>query len=248
MRAVNLIPRDSRQSGISPSLGRLGGSHLLIALLAVALAFVTVYVLTGNTVSKRKSQLASLNQQVSRIQAQVTRLQSYEQFEKLAETRAETVRTIAATRFDWYGALSDLSKVVPADTTLQSLTATVSPTTAAGASSAGASSGNVRGDINAPAFELKGCTGTQDEVAQLMSRMRLINGVTRVTLEDSTKPNSGATGPTSSTTSTTTSTGAGDGCPANGPSFDMVVFFQPISGLPTTSGQTVSTTSTGAAK
>jgi Tfp pilus assembly protein PilN len=247
MRAVNLIPRDSRQGGISPSLGRLGGSHLLVALLAVALAFVTVYVLTANTVSKRKSQLAGLHQQVTRIQAQVTRLQSYEQFEKLAETRAQTVRTIAASRFDWHGALSDLSRVVPANTTLQSLTATVSPTTASGASTAGGSSGNVRGDINAPAFQLKGCTGSQDEVAQLMSRMRLINGVTRVTLEDSTKPNSGGAATTTST-ATTTSSSVGAGCPANGPSFDMVVFFQPTAGAAATSGQTVSTSTTGAAK
>ena len=237
MRAVNLIPRDARRGGISPSLGKLGPAHFVVGLMVVALAFVTVYVLANNTVSQRQAQLASLNSQVSSMQAQVARLNSYEQFERLAQARAATVRQIAATRFDWHGALSDLSKVVPANTSLQSLVATVSASGASGAPSAG-SGGAVRSAIDAPAFELKGCTGTQDEVAQLMSRLRLINGVQRVTLEDSTKSSSSAPGTVSSSAGP-----SGSGCPANGPTFDMVVFFQPVAnalvpstGAPTTAG------------
>jgi Tfp pilus assembly protein PilN len=158
------------------------------------------------------------------MQAEVARLNSYEQFEKLAEARAATVREIASSRFDWHGALSDLSKVVPSNTSLQSLVATVSSTASSGGSSAG-SGGAVRSAIDAPAFELKGCTGTQDEVAQLMSRLRLINGVTRVTLEDSSKGSAGAPG-----TQVSSAGPSGAGCPANGPTFDMVVFFQPVAG------------------
>lgn len=243
MRAVNLVPRDARRSGISPALGKLGASHFVLALLAVVLVFVTAYVLTSNTVSQRKSQLAGLKQQVTRMQAEVARLQAYEQFEKLAEARAQTVREIASSRFDWHGALSDLSKVVPANTALQSLVATVSPnaTSGGGASSTTGSGGSVRGAIDAPAFELKGCTGTQDEVAQLMSRLRLINGVTRVTLEDSN--NAGAAAAAAGASSSGSS---GQSCPANGPSFDMVVFFQPVTGA-LALGQSGSST-TGAAK
>jgi Tfp pilus assembly protein PilN len=222
MRAVNLIPRDARRGGFSAS--QLGVSHFIVALMVVALGFVTVYVLSSNTVASRKSQLADLKQQVTRMQAEVARLQSYAQFEKLAQERAQTVREIASSRFDWHGALSDLSKVVPANTSLQSLVATVAPGTTSGGSSAGSSGGVVRGALDAPAFELRGCTGTQDQVAQLMSRLRLVNGVTRVTLEDSAKP---AAAQSASSVSTTTS---GTGCPANGPSFDMVVFFQPVPG------------------
>jgi Tfp pilus assembly protein PilN len=218
MRAVNLIPRDARRGGMTPSLGKLGTSHVVVALLVIALGFVTLYVLANNTVSQRQSQLAGLKQQVTTMQAQVARLNSYAQFEKLAQEREQTVREIANSRFDWHGALSDLSKVVPANTSLQSLVATVSPTV----SGAGGGAGSVRGDISAPAFELKGCTGNQDEVAQLMSRLRVVNGVTRVTLEDSTGTSSGA--PASSS-------GGGTGCPVNGPSFDMVVFFQPGAGV-----------------
>lgn len=225
MKAVNLIPRDARRGGLGPSLSALGPAHGVIGLLVVAVAFMTLYVLTNNTITQRRSQLASVQQQISRVQAEVTRLNTYQKFEKLAQQRAATVREIAATRFDWHGALSDLSKVVPSNTSLQSLVATVSPGTGGGG-------GSVRGDINAPAFELKGCTVTQDAVAQLMSRLRLINGVTRVTLEDSkaAAPSGSPGGP------------ASGACPANGPSFDMVVFFQPMA------GSTTSTLTTGPAK
>jgi Tfp pilus assembly protein PilN len=228
MKAVNLIPRDARRGGMGPSFGKLGASHFVIALLVIALGFVTLYVLASNTVSKRQSQLAGLKQEDTRMQAQVARLNTYSQFEKLAQQREQTVREIAASRFDWHSALSDLSKVVPANTSLQSLVATVSPTVSGSGSSAGAG-GGVRGDIRAPAFELKGCTGSQDEVAQLMSRLRVINGVTRVTLEDSAKPSSGTTTGSSSGSSQS-------GCPASGPTFDMVVFFQPGAGVLGASG------------
>jgi Tfp pilus assembly protein PilN len=227
MRAVNLIPRDARRGGVAPSLGKLGAPHAVIGLLVVALAFVTMYVLANNTVSNRKSQLASVQQQVTHMRAEVTTLQSYEQFEKLAEKRAQTVRQIAATRFDWHAALSNLSKVVPSNTSLQSLVATVSPTTT-GAGASGGSGGNVRSAINAPAFELKGCTASQDEVAQLMSRLRLIDGVTRVTLEDSNKAVNVGSGSTGSSQTA-----------CAGPTFDMVVFFTPGStqaGATTTGG------------
>jgi Tfp pilus assembly protein PilN len=180
---------------------------MVLGLLVIAVAFVTVYVLTSNTVSNRKAQLASLQQQVTQMQAAVTRLDSYQRFEKLAQARAVTVRQIASERFDWYQALNDLSKVVPANATLQSLVATVSP-----GSGAAGSGGSIRGDISAPAFELKGCTGSQDEVAQLMSRLRVMGGVQRVTLADSSK-----------------AAGGGSGTCGNGPGFDMVVFFQPLS-------------------
>jgi Tfp pilus assembly protein PilN len=231
MKSVNLVPRDARRGGVAPSLGRLGAAHAVIGVMVLALAFVTVYVLSNNTVTSRKAQLASVQQQIARMQAEATRLESYQTFEKLAQARAETVRAIASERFDWYGALTDLSKVVQSNTSLQSLVATVSPSTA-GAGGGSSSSSNVRGDIAAPAFELKGCTASQDEVAQLMSRLRLINGVTRVTLEDSTQQAS--------------STGVGGSCA--GPTFDMVVFFAPGSTQISTTGQPTSLSTSGAAK
>jgi Tfp pilus assembly protein PilN len=233
VKAVNLLPGGGRQAagGGGLSLGQLGPVHVVLGVLVVLLAYVTVYVLTGNAISQRQGQLAALNAQLSRQQAQVARLSTYTEFQKLAQQRAETVRQIAAGRFDWHGALSDLSKVMPASASLQSLLATVA--TGASVSGAGGSTagggGSLRSAINAPAFELKGCARSQDDVARLVSRLRLVNDVQRVTLEDSTKaaPIPGA--------STASSSSAGGGC-SGGPSFDAVVFFQALPGAAQSGG------------
>jgi Tfp pilus assembly protein PilN len=188
---------------------------------------VTLYVLTGNTIADRKAKVTSLQAQVAQAQAQAARLGPYTQFAKLAQTRAETIRQIAATRFDWHAALSDLSKVVPANTSLQSLVASVVPGAAAGGGASGAA-GGLRGSLPGPAFELAGCTKTQDDVARLMSRLRLINGVTRVTLSDSQKQDASQTG--ASVTAAGTGASAASGCGGGTPSFHLVIFFKPIAG------------------
>lgn len=221
MRAVNLIPSDARRGTVGRPGGPQSPMHILIAFLGVALLFVTIYTLTSNTISSRQAKLAALHSEVTQAQAQAARLQNYVAFEKLAQNRIETVREIAAARFDWHGALEDLAKVVPSNTSLQSLTGSVVP----GASVNGgnsSSSSSVRGDLQVPAFELTGCSTTQDDVAELMSRLRLIDGVTRVTLNSSSKSLTTGFGNSSSSSS------ADGGCGANSPSFDIVVFFQAV--------------------
>jgi hypothetical protein len=145
----------------------------------------------------------------------------------------QTIQQIASTRFDWHSALSDLSRVVPANTKLQSLVATVAPgvgVSGPGGSGGGPSSG-LRGSSPGPAFELKGCTQSHDDVARLMSRLRLINGVTRVTLEDSIKQEATQAGAAvASPTGSPVGGSSSGGCGSNTPSFDMVVFFQPLPG------------------
>jgi Tfp pilus assembly protein PilN len=205
---------------------------------------VAVYVLTNNSISDRKAKVASLQVQVNQAQAAAARLAPYAQFAKLAHARAETVREIAATRFDWHKALSDLSRVVPANTSLQSLSGTVAPGASSGA--AGASTGSLRSAIAAPAFELSGCTSTQDDVARLMSRLRLIDGVTRVSLSDSAKGTSSQAGVAVNAAS---GSSGSSGCGKNAPSFHLVVFFQPLpgagpTGVTSVSPQTVASTTT----
>lgn len=223
MRAVNLIPGDYGRHSAGASVGRLGAAHALIGLLVLALAVVLLYVFTGNTISQRRAELVTLHQQVAQARSQAGSLTDYAKFEQLAQKRADTVRELAAARFDWASALSDLAKVMPANASLQSLSATVAPNVSAAGSSSSSSSG-VRADIDAPAFVLAGCTSSQDDVAQLMSRLRLINNVTRVTLDSSAAGN-GQGG--------VSSVSGGGGCSADGPSFNIVVFFSPLSAAAT---------------
>jgi Tfp pilus assembly protein PilN len=220
MRAVNLIPADSRSGSRNrgSATGMAVPVYILLGFLAAAVALVTIFVLTNNSISSRTAQLSNLKTEVAQEQAAVARLGEFTKFAALAQTRITTVNSIAAARFDWHSALSNLAQVIPANTTLQSVVGTVVP----GASSGGAGSGgtgSIRGDVTAPAFELSGCTKSQDDVAKLMSQLRLINGVTRVTISDSQMSNS---------TSAPAANGTSQGCGANAPSFDLVVFFQPV--------------------
>lgn len=226
MKAVNLIPRDG-QSGRGPGGLPQGPSLVLIGLLAVALLFVTIAVLTSNTISERKAKLANLTAEVAAAQTQAAQLSNYTSFEQLARTRAETVRQIAAARFDWHAALSDLSKVVPANASLQSLVGSVAPgsTISGGAGGGSGIAGELRQDLSVPAIELTGCTSTQDAVAQLISRLRLINGVSRVTLGDSQKQAAAQPG---TPVASTSSSAAATGCAPDAPTFDLVVFFESL--------------------
>ncbi len=246
MRAVNLIPPDSKRSGArAKASAPRGPAVALIAGLVIALVFVTIYVLTTNTIKDRRAQIATVQSQTAVLQAQAKGLTDYASFVKLAADREATVRQIATQRFDWHAALSDLSKVVPPNTSLQSLLGTVAPgVTVQGAGGSGGASaistGTLRGTIPAPAFEMRGCTSSQDDVARLMSRLRLINGVTRVTLADSTKQDASAVG-------TVTGSSTSGSCGANTPSFDLVVFFKPLPGAAsatTTTGAPAPTTTT----
>jgi len=244
MRAVNLIPAEARRGGAADVRSLRGPGSAVVGLLVVVLALVTLYVLASNSVSERQAQLAGLQQQLSQTQAEADKLNGYVQFAQLAKARVQTVRDIASGRFDWKQALSDLSRVVPANTSLSSLSATVSPNAGSGG---GASTGGLRSDISVPAFELQGCTATQDDVARLMSRLRLIRGVTRVTLADAVKQASA-----SPATPVSGAAGSGSGtCAADGPTFDLVVFFSalPTIAAPTTAapGTTPTTATTPSA-
>lgn len=247
MRAVNLIPSDARRSGHANVRSLKGPGSAVIGLLVVVLVMVVLYVMASKDVSSAQGRMAGLQQQLSQTQELAGKLNGYTQFAQLAKARVDTVRQIASGRFDWQRALSDLSRVVPANTTLSSLAASVSPSDSAGT---GGSSGGLRGDITAPAFEMTGCTATQDDVARLMSRLRLMRGVTRVTLSNSVKG-----GGSSSSVSTSSSGSAPAGCGANAPTFDLVVFFTPLAataasttgvpGAPASTGPTGPTGTTG---
>ena len=246
MKAVNLIPADARKGGRGvPNTSQLG-TYGLFGVLAAVLALVTYYVLTSNTISQRQAQLTTVNAEVAQAQSRVASLTSYTQFQKLALTRAQTVQGIAATRFDWHSALSDLTRVVPANTSLQSLQATVAPGASAGGSGGAGSAGGLRANVTAPAFELVGCTASQDDVARLMARLRLIHGVTRVTLGSSQKSASAQGG---AAVSSGTSSGGAQGCGPNKPSFDAIVFFQPVQGAGPSGATSLGTvTTSGGAK
>lgn len=239
MKAVNLVPSEARKAG-TPSLKLAPATYGLLGVLAAAVVLVTLYVLANNSVSSKQSEIASLQAQVTQAQSEATQLGPYGQFAALAQTRLQTVKGIAATRFDWHGALSELSRVIPTNTSLQSLTATVVPGASVGGS--GGSGGGLRSDLPGPAFEMTGCTHTQDDVARFISRLRVMTGVSRVALGSSTKISNAS----ASNTGSTSGRAHPRGCPANAPSFDLIVYFQPVTDAGPTGATAVPGASTSA--
>jgi Tfp pilus assembly protein PilN len=230
MKAVNLIPSDAQRSG-GAALKLAPATYALLGVLVAAVALVTFYVATNNSVTSRKAQIADLQSQLTSAQNEANQLTTYATFVTAAQQRVQTVEGIANTRFDWHQALGELAQVVPANTALQTVNATVVP----GAGSGGSGGNGLRADLPGPAFEITGCTSTQDDVARLVSRLRTMPDVTRVGLSSATKSTATSGGSSTSTSAV--------GCAGNAPTFQIVVFFKPVNGAGPSGATAVGTSS-----
>jgi Tfp pilus assembly protein PilN len=188
MRPVNLIPPEQRRGSGSPA--RAGAlSYVVVGVLVVALAAVTATVLFGKRVDDRKSEVASLEATAAETQARADSLSTYTTFQQIHDARVQTVTQLATSRFDWKRVLEELSRVMPPHIWLTSLTGTVSPEVQIGE---GGDDGGLRESIEGPALVVVGCGRNHDDVARLVAAMRDIDGVTRVTANDSAKGDSEA--------------------------------------------------------
>jgi Tfp pilus assembly protein PilN len=219
MRAVNLLPSDLRGAAPKPARGGSRpepvqgiGAYVVLGALALCVAALASYVVVTNGVKQREADLATAKQRTAVATAKANELRPYADFETLATARVETVRGLAAARFDWERSLRDLSRAMPSDVKLQSLTGDIG---LPGASSGGGTD-PLRGSISAPAITLAGCASSQTGVARMMSRVRAVQGVTRVSLSKSESLT--ATAPAAGTEAP-----CGTGRP---PSFSVVVFFE----------------------
>jgi Tfp pilus assembly protein PilN len=245
MRAVNLIPTD-QQRGAGGAAGKSGGgAYILLGALALMVVLAASYVVSGKSVTDKKAQLTEVTHQAEAAEAQAASLTSYTKFTAIRQKRVETVQQLAASRFDWSHALREVARVLPQNAWLTSLTATTSS-----AVNVGTGAGTLRSALDAPAIVVQGCTTSQAAVATLISHMRLIDGVQRVTLEDSTKGQQ--TGEAASNTADSAAASAGGDCRgghAKYPVFNLDVFFEQGSTVASNgglgAGATASTTTPG---
>lgn len=247
MRAVNLIPVDERK-GAGGAAGRSGGAaYILLGALAVLVVLAGIYASTGKTIDDRKAELARTEANATAAEARAAALAPYTAFNQLRTQRTQTVRSIASSRFDWSHALGELARVIPADVQLTSLRGTVS--NSSGTGGGGAAAGNsLRGAIDSPALEMTGCAPTHVGVARMIVRMRLIDGVKRVSLQDASKSEAkGAAGSSGSSAGSSGGTGCGAGDKAS-TTFNLVVFLNPIAppGTPATAPAAAAAPATGA--
>jgi len=207
--------------------------YVLLGALAVAVVAIFSYVLVQNSVSDRQAELTKVTRDANVAQAQAAALKPYSEFAQLSATRAQTVNSLANSRFDWEQAMRDLALVLPSNVWLTSFVGTVAPGISFGDTGAGSGSntGTLRSSQPVPAVELVGCTDSQAEVARVLTRLRLVRGVTQVSLASSEKADAAS------------SSGGGGGGGAAGdtdcrhgsakfPQFQVVAFFKPLPGAP----------------
>lgn len=233
MKAVNLLPSDlraaaKRSAPVATPPGNATGAYAVLGALALCVAALAGYVLTSNTVAERQVELTEVTARHAVASRHAEQLRPYADFQGLAQARVETVRRLAASRFDWEQALRDLSHAVPAPVTLTSIAGTIAADTQG-------SQNPLRAGVAAPAIELKGCTTSQTAVASLMSRLRNIDGVTRVSVSKSDKET-----PITVTRRTPSEVGAAErACGGSPPAFEIVAFFEhdaALSPAPTDAG------------
>lgn len=200
MRAINLIPPDAPRAGAVAVAGI--GSYILLAGLATLVVFASLWAIAGKQVNERTSKLADVTAQTRAAEARAEAAAPYETFATLAKDRVATVTSLSATRFDWAGSLREIARVLPADAWLSAMNGTAGGGDAAPETGASAAP--------APTFDITGCTRSQSKVALLMTRLRAVNGVRKVTLKTSAKADG------------ETATG---NCRPNDPTFEITISF-----------------------
>jgi hypothetical protein len=236
MRAVNLIPSEQR-SGAAVGAGRSGGGAYAVLGLLVGVALLALlYGLAHHQISSRRSQAATVTAQAQQAEAQATRLAPYTSFIALRESRAQAVATLVNSRFDWAHAFHELGRVLPPEVSISSLDGTIgaavvaASTTGKGVPESAAGSDTVASATPpgaVPTFTLGGCAVNQPSVALMLERLRLIDGVSEVVLQSSTKGSTAGAGG-----------GASGGCPGGDPAFTVQVNFD---ALPATSAVSAAT-------
>jgi Tfp pilus assembly protein PilN len=183
MRPVNLIPPEDRRGDQAPlRTGPL--AYILIGGLVLALVGVVALVLTGNQISEREDEIASLKREDAVAAAKATRLASYTRFQSLSEARVQTVQSLADSRFDWERVLRELALILPADVHLSELSASSSGGEEGGEGGSSEAGGLLSG-IAGPSMTMGGCADGQDGVAQFVTALKDIDGVTRVGVQSS---------------------------------------------------------------
>lgn len=225
MRPVNLIPKEERHGSTTPLRGGPLAYIIVGGLLALFVG-VLLLVTTGNQISEKKAESKELTAQIDTAEAEAAKLASYASFAEIHQQRLTTVSNLANSRFDWEKVMRQLALVLPDDVWISTLTGTVNPEVEGGGSS------GLRSGIAGPAMEMGGCARGQQAVADLISSLRDIDGVTRVGVQSSGIGSAGAEGAPEGEQSVSASGNCGSQSLAQ---FQIVVAFDaaPIPEVPT---------------
>lgn len=177
MRAVNLIPEELRPR--VPGDGDPRVAYGVIGALALLLVIVIVSIHYSNRLQTIEDQTAAITAEAQSYRTKVAAIAtSPDQIAADVKSRTLLVGGLAKTRFPWGDALYDLSRAIPADTTLNAIT--VSSSSGASSTSSGDASSSGAG------MELTGCTSGWVGYSRFMTWLKTMPGVEKVESTTST--------------------------------------------------------------
>jgi Tfp pilus assembly protein PilN len=180
MRPANLIPPEERRDRGS-GLRAAPVAYIVVGALLLALGGLTLLMTTNNQISDHKGEITAAEQQTASAEARVAELASYTKFHSAAAARTQTVTNLANSRFDWEKVMRQMALISPSDIWLTSLSGSVR----SGVSVGGAESVSLRSEVPGPALSISGCALSQTAVANYVTELKEIEGVTRVGLQTS---------------------------------------------------------------
>jgi Tfp pilus assembly protein PilN len=196
MRAVNLLPAGSTRGRRWGAGDRGDAKRVLVTAAVVAAvlmaALVAAFVHAHSSVADKQETLAGLEQKVAAAKATAAAAQATR---ASAQARRVAVTEVNSKRITWEQVLRDLSRVLPGNVWLQNLQAQ-SPTPTVGASTAPTASTTTTTSTGvAPtAFVVTGFTSSQKGVARVIDRLSVLPWLSDVSLQQSTRADTGKGG------------------------------------------------------
>jgi Tfp pilus assembly protein PilN len=198
MRAVNLLPKTESRQGIS-----LPGRWVFVAALAPVLAACLVYYMYSSAhsgVQQKQALLRVVNEQLAAATAASSQASTEAGLVGERTGWAAALQDAVSKQMPWDVTLNDLARVLPPDVWLTNLNATsptpanVAPllptattttgstTTASTTTTTTTTAATTAPVANPTAFTLQGYAKSQNEIALVLSRLRLMPMLTDVTL------------------------------------------------------------------
>ena len=194
MQAVNLLPAGATRSRRWGAVAD-GQSPKRVVVTAAAAAGVVVVALAGafvhtsGVVSDRQSTLDGLSQEVAAAEATAASAQAAR---TSAQARRVAVTTVTSQRVTWEQVLRDLGRVLPRNVLLENLQAQ-SPTPTVATTATATTTMPTTG--SAPtAFVVTGRTSSQKSVARVIDRLSVLPWLSDVSLQQSTRSDTGTGG------------------------------------------------------
>ncbi len=186
MKRINLLPPGERDKASRER----GLAYALLGLVALVVALGAVYLVLNRQVATKQDQVNDLQAQVQQVNSQVAALKWAEQLQTQRTSMNATAQQLYAARVDWSNILEELSLIIPEQVALTDFSGQVpeSMQPSVGGDTTGGTTASSQGQA---AVTLAGRADSHVSVASFMTRLGLMPQLTNVKLVSSTASDAG---------------------------------------------------------